>query len=126
MNEPVTMARRKALRSSELATTCWRRCWTPPLSKNCRNSAKSSRSSEGELLWRAGDAVDTTSSWCSRGRRRSSVPIPTAKASSPRTAPGGFLGELSLVTGQRPYLTARITESGRVLRIPQTTTSDGS
>ncbi len=30
---------------------------------------------------------------------------------------GGFLGELSLLTGQRPYLTARVTEPGRVLRI---------
>jgi thioredoxin reductase (NADPH) len=30
---------------------------------------------------------------------------------------GGFLGELSLLTGQRPYLTARMTEPGRVLRI---------
>ena len=31
---------------------------------------------------------------------------------------GGFLGELSLLTGQRPWLTARIAEPGRVLRIP--------
>jgi thioredoxin reductase (NADPH) len=31
--------------------------------------------------------------------------------------PGGFLGELSLVTGQRPYLTARVKEPGRVLRV---------
>ena len=30
---------------------------------------------------------------------------------------GGFLGELSLLTGERPYLTARIAEPGRVLRI---------
>jgi thioredoxin reductase (NADPH) len=30
---------------------------------------------------------------------------------------GGFMGELSLLTGQRPYLTARMTEPGRVLRI---------
>jgi len=30
---------------------------------------------------------------------------------------GGFLGELNLVTGQRPYLTARVTEPGRVLRV---------
>jgi thioredoxin reductase (NADPH) len=30
---------------------------------------------------------------------------------------GGFLGELSLVTGQRPWLTARMVEPGRVLRI---------
>ena len=30
---------------------------------------------------------------------------------------GGFMGELSLLTGQRPYLTGRVVESGRVLRI---------
>jgi thioredoxin reductase (NADPH) len=34
--------------------------------------------------------------------------------------PAGFLGELSLLTGQRPYLSARVTEAGRVLRIPVT------
>ena len=33
--------------------------------------------------------------------------------------PGGFLGELSLLTGQRPYLSGRVSESGRVLRIPR-------
>jgi thioredoxin reductase (NADPH) len=32
---------------------------------------------------------------------------------------GGFLGELSLLTGQRPYLTGRMTEPGRVLRVRQ-------
>src|SRR6478735_2712036 len=31
--------------------------------------------------------------------------------------PGDFLGELSLLTGQAVYLTARVTESGRVIRI---------
>jgi thioredoxin reductase (NADPH) len=30
---------------------------------------------------------------------------------------GGFLGELTLLTGQRPYLTARVTQPGRVLVI---------
>jgi thioredoxin reductase (NADPH) len=33
--------------------------------------------------------------------------------------PGRFLGELSLLTGQRAYLTARVTRAGRVLHIPQ-------
>ena len=33
--------------------------------------------------------------------------------------PGAFLGELSLLTGQRPYLTARIAEPGRVRWIPR-------
>lgn len=31
---------------------------------------------------------------------------------------GRFLGELNMVTGQRSYLTARVSERGRVLRIP--------
>ncbi len=31
---------------------------------------------------------------------------------------GRFLGELSLLTGQRPYLTARVVQPGRVLQIP--------
>jgi thioredoxin reductase (NADPH) len=33
--------------------------------------------------------------------------------------PGRFLGELSLLTGQRPYLTARVTRPGRVVEIAQ-------
>lgn len=35
--------------------------------------------------------------------------------------PGGFLGELNLLTGQRPYLTCRVSAPGRVLRIPRDT-----
>jgi len=31
---------------------------------------------------------------------------------------GRFLGELNMVTGQRSYLTARVSERGRILRIP--------
>ena len=31
---------------------------------------------------------------------------------------GGFLGELNMVTGQRPYLTARVTRAGRVVAVP--------
>jgi thioredoxin reductase (NADPH) len=33
--------------------------------------------------------------------------------------PGGFLGELNLLTGQRAYLSSRVAESGRVLRVPR-------
>ena len=33
--------------------------------------------------------------------------------------PGGFLGELNLLTGQTVYLTARVTEAGRIHRISQ-------
>jgi thioredoxin reductase (NADPH) len=32
--------------------------------------------------------------------------------------PGGFVGELNLLTGQRPYLTARVSRAGRVLSVP--------
>lgn len=32
--------------------------------------------------------------------------------------PGRFLGELNLLTGQRPYLTARMRHAGRVLELP--------
>jgi len=31
--------------------------------------------------------------------------------------PGRFLGELNLVTGQRPYLSARVSRAGRVLSV---------
>src|SRR6267154_1932698 len=34
--------------------------------------------------------------------------------------PGGFVGELNLLTGQRRFLTARVTRPGRVLVIEQT------
>jgi Cyclic nucleotide-binding domain len=32
--------------------------------------------------------------------------------------PGGFAGELNLLTGQRPYLSARVSRAGRVLSVP--------
>src|SRR3954463_1739543 len=34
-----------------------------------------------------------------------------------RRGPGDFLGELSLLTGQAVYLTARVTVPGRIIRI---------
>ena len=55
----------------------------------------------------------------SRGRRHDAA-TETESVVVSYTA-GGFLGELNLLTGQRPYLTARVTESGRVLRIPRMT-----
>jgi thioredoxin reductase (NADPH) len=33
--------------------------------------------------------------------------------------PGNFVGELNLLTGQRRFLTARVSEAGRVLVVPQ-------
>ena len=32
--------------------------------------------------------------------------------------PGRFVGELNLLTGQRPYLSARVSRAGRVLSVP--------
>ena len=32
--------------------------------------------------------------------------------------PGGFVGEFGMITGQRTYMTARVTEAGRVLVVP--------
>ncbi len=40
------------------------------------------------------------------------------EASLVRHGPGAFVGELSLLTGQTTYLTARVVEPGRVHRIP--------
>jgi thioredoxin reductase (NADPH) len=38
-----------------------------------------------------------------------------------RHGAGGFLGELNLLTGQRVYLSARVTQPGEVLVVPRTT-----
>src|ERR1700680_1346223 len=38
-----------------------------------------------------------------------------------RHGAGRFLGELSLLTGQRAYLSARVVESGEVIRVPRET-----
>ena len=69
----------------------------------------------GELLFRAGDrsydffvVLEGTVEIVRDGQRRRGP-------SSPPTCAGRFLGELSLLTGQRPYLTARVTQPGRVL-----------
>jgi thioredoxin reductase (NADPH) len=71
----------------------------------------------GEVLYRAGD-LSYDFHVVLEGRVeivRQDIDTETVIASY---GPGGFLGELSLLTGQRPYLTGRVTESGRVLRVP--------
>jgi thioredoxin reductase (NADPH) len=51
--------------------------------------------------------------------------VEVVRADEPATAPiavygpGGFVGELNLLTGQRRFLTARVTQAGRVLVIEQ-------
>ncbi len=70
----------------------------------------------GDLLYRAGDASYDFFVVLDGGAEiiRSEPDGDTVIASFGAHA---FLGELSLVTGQRPYLTARVTEPGRMLRI---------
>ena len=70
----------------------------------------------GQVLYRAGDAsydfyvvLDGRAEIVRAGTEGDTVIASYGAA--------GFLGELNLLTGQRPYLTARVTEPGRVLRI---------
>jgi len=72
----------------------------------------------GEVLYRAGDA-SYDFYVVLEGRAeivRIDNDVETVIASY---GPGAFLGELSLLTGQRPYLPGRIAESGRALWIPR-------
>jgi len=72
--------------------------------------------SAGEFLWRTGDV--SYDFYVVLGGRveilRQDMDTESVIATY---SGGGFLGELSLLTGQRPYLSARVVESGRVLRI---------
>ena len=75
--------------------------------------------SAGDLLWRAGDA--SYDFYVVLEGRAEVVRIDAATETETVVVSyqaGGFLGELNLLTGQRPYLSARVTESGRVLRVP--------
>ena len=71
----------------------------------------------GEVLFRAGDdsapfvVVLEGEAEVFRGPEGGEVVVATRGA-------GGFLGELNLLTGQRAYLTARMTTAGRVLVVP--------
>jgi thioredoxin reductase (NADPH) len=71
---------------------------------------------QGEILYRAGDdappffVVLEGAAEVVRGHGADEVVVATREA-------GGFLGELNLMTGQRTYLTARVSRAGRVLAI---------
>jgi thioredoxin reductase (NADPH) len=72
----------------------------------------------GEVLYRAGD--ESYDFYVVLEGRVEIIRVDTeAETVIASFTAGAFLGELSLLTGQRPYLTARVAESGRVLRIPR-------
>jgi thioredoxin reductase (NADPH) len=74
--------------------------------------------SAGELLFAPGD--DSTQLFVVLEGEVEIVRRDTAEASVIASyGPGGFVGELTLLTGQRRFLTARVTRSGRVLVIEQ-------
>ena len=72
----------------------------------------------GEVLYRAGDAGPAFHVALEGEIEvlRGDGPDATRVAT---WGPGGFLGELNLLTGQRPFLTARVSRPGRVLVIEQ-------
>ncbi len=74
--------------------------------------------STGDLLFAPGD--DSTQLFVVLEGEVEIVRRDTAEASVIASyGPGGFVGELTLLTGQRRFLTARVTRSGRVLVIEQ-------
>jgi thioredoxin reductase (NADPH) len=74
--------------------------------------------SAGELLFTPGD--DSTQLFVVLEGQVEIVRRDTAEASVIASyGPGGFVGELTLLTGQRRFLTARVTRAGRVLVIEQ-------
>jgi thioredoxin reductase (NADPH) len=74
--------------------------------------------SAGELLFAPGD--DSTQLFVVLEGEVEIVRRDTAEASVIASyGPGGFVGELTLLTGQRRFVTARVTRSGRVLVIEQ-------
>ncbi|HET7719456.1 MAG TPA: FAD-dependent oxidoreductase [Acidimicrobiales bacterium] len=78
----------------------------------------------GEVLYRAGDSPEDPS--CARpsffvvlaGEVEVIRPDPAGDVLIAIQGPGRFLGELNLLTGQRPYFTARMRGAGRVLVLP--------
>jgi thioredoxin reductase (NADPH) len=72
----------------------------------------------GQLLFEAGDA--SYQLFVVLEGEAEVVRLDDAEASPIAVyGPGGFVGELNLLTGQRRFLTARVTRSGRVLVIEQ-------
>lgn len=76
--------------------------------------------SEGDLLYRAGD-VDYDFFFIESGSVEILVPERPDQPSELITTHGAgrFLGELNMLTGQAAYLTARVKEPGRAVRIPR-------
>jgi thioredoxin reductase (NADPH) len=72
----------------------------------------------GELLFSAGDASFDLFVVV-EGEVRVVRPAGAEEVVVAAFTPGGFIGELSLLTGQRRFLSARVTEPGRVLVIKQ-------
>jgi thioredoxin reductase (NADPH) len=80
--------------------------------------------SAGEVLYRAGDSPEDPS--CARpsffvvldGEVEVVRPDPAGDVLIAVQGPGRFLGEMNLLTGQRPYFTARMRDAGRVLVLP--------
>ncbi|HXA31293.1 MAG TPA: FAD-dependent oxidoreductase [Acidimicrobiales bacterium] len=70
----------------------------------------------GDTLFRAGDA-SYDFAVVLEGEVEVVRPDDTGDVVIITHGPGRFLGELSLVTGERPYLTARVTGAGRILVI---------
>ena len=72
----------------------------------------------GELLFQAGDASQelfvVLDGEVEVVRRDGTDEVVVAAFTA-----GGFIGELGLLTGQRRFLSARVTRAGRVLVIPQ-------
>jgi thioredoxin reductase (NADPH) len=73
--------------------------------------------SAGELLFEAGAASDEL--FVVLEGEVEVVRLDDAEEVIASYGPGGFVGELSLLTGQRRFLTARVTRAGRVLVIAQ-------
>ncbi len=71
----------------------------------------------GDVLYRAGDSYDFFV--VLEGEAEIVRSTPDGDSVVIVHGPGRFLGELNLLTGQRAYLTARITRPGRVLHISQ-------
>ena len=77
----------------------------------------------GEVLYTADDSADLV---CGRpsfyvvldGEVEVVRPDPAGEVLIAVQGPGRFLGELNLLTGQRPYFSARMRQAGRVLVLP--------
>ncbi len=85
--------------------TRWRRSWTRPALAELAEFGKEEVGQRRRHPVPGRVTRPTTSSWCWKGGPRSFARDLDSEADHRHaTAPGGFLGELSLLTGQRPLL----------------------